>query len=125
LITLTLPEPIIIAGDETKCKRAGNKVKRSRWVRDPLSLAFWFAAAKMPYCACPQTIRLSQGAFMLRKNSHPKMCAPMIAPGKNSTFHRRQMATGSPVPQLLNLQFKWWAVPTLRAREWLRYGACA
>jgi hypothetical protein len=26
-------EPIIIAGDETKCKRAGNKVKRSRWVR--------------------------------------------------------------------------------------------
>jgi hypothetical protein len=25
----------------------------------------------------------------------------------------------------LNYQFKWWAVPTLRAREWLRYGACA
>jgi hypothetical protein len=33
-------EPIIIAGDETKCKRAGNKVKRSRWVRDPLSPPF-------------------------------------------------------------------------------------
>jgi hypothetical protein len=33
-------EPIIIAGDETKCKRAGNKVKRSRWVRDSLSPPF-------------------------------------------------------------------------------------
>jgi hypothetical protein len=56
-------------------------------------LAFWFAAAKMPNCACPQTIRLSQGAFMLRKNSHPKMCEPMIAPGKDSTFSSAQ--TGS------------------------------
>jgi hypothetical protein len=33
-------EPVIIAGDETKCKRAGNKVKRSRWMRDPLSPPF-------------------------------------------------------------------------------------
>lgn len=33
-------EPIIIAGDETKCKRGGNKVKRSRWTRDPLSPPF-------------------------------------------------------------------------------------
>lgn len=33
-------QPIIIAGDETKCKRAGNKVKRSRWTRDPLSPPF-------------------------------------------------------------------------------------
>jgi hypothetical protein len=33
-------EPVIIAGDETKCKRVGNRVKRSRWVRDPLSPPF-------------------------------------------------------------------------------------
>lgn len=32
--------PIIIAGDETKAKRGGNKVKRSRWLRDPLSPPF-------------------------------------------------------------------------------------
>jgi hypothetical protein len=37
-------------------------------------------------CACPQTIRPTQGAFMLRKNSHPKMCAPMTVPGKKTTF---------------------------------------
>ncbi|MBC8507373.1 MAG: transposase [Chloroflexi bacterium] len=33
-------EPICIAGDETKIKRAGRKVKRSRWMRDPLSPPF-------------------------------------------------------------------------------------
>jgi len=32
--------PIIIAGDETKARRSGNKVKRSRWLRDPLSPPF-------------------------------------------------------------------------------------
>ncbi len=32
--------PIIIAGDETKAKRGGNKVKRSHWLRDPLSPPF-------------------------------------------------------------------------------------
>ncbi len=31
---------ICIAGDETKIKRAGRKVKRSRWMRDPLSPPF-------------------------------------------------------------------------------------
>jgi len=31
---------ICIAGDETKVKRAGRKVKRSRWMRDPLSPPF-------------------------------------------------------------------------------------
>jgi hypothetical protein len=33
-------QPIIFAGDETKAKRGGNKVKRSRWLRDPLSPPF-------------------------------------------------------------------------------------
>jgi hypothetical protein len=33
-------EVICIAGDETKIKRAGRKVKRSRWMRDPLSPPF-------------------------------------------------------------------------------------
>jgi len=33
-------EFICIAGDETKIKRAGRKVKRSRWMRDPLSPPF-------------------------------------------------------------------------------------
>jgi len=33
-------EMICIAGDETKIKRAGRKVKRSRWMRDPLSPPF-------------------------------------------------------------------------------------
>jgi len=33
-------EFICIAGDETKVKRAGQKVKRSRWMRDPLSPPF-------------------------------------------------------------------------------------
>jgi hypothetical protein len=33
-------EFICIAGDETKIKRAGQKVKRSRWMRDPLSPPF-------------------------------------------------------------------------------------
>jgi hypothetical protein len=33
-------DPIIIAGDETKCKRSGNKIKRSQWTRDPLSPPF-------------------------------------------------------------------------------------
>jgi len=33
-------EPICIAGDETKIKRTGRKVKRSRWMRDPLSPPF-------------------------------------------------------------------------------------
>lgn len=33
-------ECICIAGDETKVKRAGQKVKRSRWMRDPLSPPF-------------------------------------------------------------------------------------
>ena len=33
-------EPICIAGDETKIRRAGRKVKRSRWMRDPLSPPF-------------------------------------------------------------------------------------
>jgi len=33
-------EVICIAGDETKIKRAGQKVKRSRWMRDPLSPPF-------------------------------------------------------------------------------------
>lgn len=32
--------PIMIAGDETRTRRAGNKVKRSRWTRDPLSPPF-------------------------------------------------------------------------------------
>jgi hypothetical protein len=32
--------PIIIAGDETNAKRGGNKVKRSSWLRDPLSPPF-------------------------------------------------------------------------------------
>jgi hypothetical protein len=32
--------PIVIAGDETKAKRGGSKVKRSRWLRDPLSPPF-------------------------------------------------------------------------------------
>lgn len=31
---------ICVAGDETKIKRAGRKVKRSRWMRDPLSPPF-------------------------------------------------------------------------------------
>jgi len=31
---------ISVAGDETKIKRAGRKVKRSRWMRDPLSPPF-------------------------------------------------------------------------------------
>lgn len=33
-------EFICIAGDETKIKRAGRKVKRARWMRDPLSPPF-------------------------------------------------------------------------------------
>ncbi len=33
-------EFICVAGDETKIKRAGRKVKRSRWMRDPLSPPF-------------------------------------------------------------------------------------
>jgi len=33
-------EVICVAGDETKIKRAGRKVKRSRWMRDPLSPPF-------------------------------------------------------------------------------------
>jgi hypothetical protein len=33
-------DPIIIAGDETKLKRAGKRVKRSSWLRDPLSPPF-------------------------------------------------------------------------------------
>jgi hypothetical protein len=33
-------QPIVIAGDETKAKRGGNKVNRSRWLRDPLSPPF-------------------------------------------------------------------------------------
>ena len=33
-------EFVCIAGDETKIKRAGQKVKRSRWMRDPLSPPF-------------------------------------------------------------------------------------
>ena len=33
-------EVICIAGDETKIKRAGRKVKRARWMRDPLSPPF-------------------------------------------------------------------------------------
>lgn len=32
--------PIMIAGDETRTRRAGNKVKRARWTRDPLSPPF-------------------------------------------------------------------------------------
>jgi hypothetical protein len=32
--------PIMIAGDETRTRRGGNKVKRSRWTRDPLSPPF-------------------------------------------------------------------------------------
>jgi len=33
-------DPIVIAGDETKIKRAGIKIKLSRWLRDPLSPPF-------------------------------------------------------------------------------------
>jgi hypothetical protein len=33
-------QPIVIAGDETKARRGGSKVKRSRWLRDPLSPPF-------------------------------------------------------------------------------------
>jgi len=33
-------EPICIAGDETKIRRAGRKVCRSRWMKDPLSPPF-------------------------------------------------------------------------------------
>lgn len=33
-------EPICIAGDETKIRRAGRKVSRSRWMKDPLSPPF-------------------------------------------------------------------------------------
>ena len=32
--------PIMIAGDETRTRRAGKKVKRARWTRDPLSPPF-------------------------------------------------------------------------------------
>jgi len=38
--SLDKDEFICIAGDETKIKRAGRKVKRSRWMRDPLSPPF-------------------------------------------------------------------------------------
>lgn len=33
-------DPIVIGGDETKLKRAGKRVKRSSWLRDPLSPPF-------------------------------------------------------------------------------------
>jgi hypothetical protein len=32
--------PIVIAGDETRTRRGGRKVKRSRWTRDPMSPPF-------------------------------------------------------------------------------------
>lgn len=32
--------PIVLAGDETRVRRGGHRVKRSRWTRDPLSPAF-------------------------------------------------------------------------------------
>lgn len=32
--------PIVLAGDETRVRRGGRRVKRSRWTRDPLSPAF-------------------------------------------------------------------------------------
>ena len=40
LDSLDKDEFICVAGDETKIKRAGRKVKRSRWMRDPLSPPF-------------------------------------------------------------------------------------
>jgi len=33
-------EPIVVAGDETKTPRAGRRVRRSAWLRDPLSPPF-------------------------------------------------------------------------------------
>lgn len=44
VIGATLPYfgdgPIVLAGDETRARRGGRKVKRSRWTRDPLSPPF-------------------------------------------------------------------------------------
>ena len=38
---LSANEPIVVAGDETKTARAGRRVRRSTWLRDPLSPPFY------------------------------------------------------------------------------------
>lgn len=53
---------ICLAGDETKFERAGRKVKRSRWMRDPLSPPFHTnfikARSRFDYL-CPDTEKIA------------------------------------------------------------------
>jgi hypothetical protein len=80
----------------------------------PISSTFFYIyiAIEIKSGLAPPHSRLAQGAHLHSKAVHARSNVPA----------RYRCHSKSSAPQILSLRFNWWAVPTLRACGWLRYG---
>lgn len=75
--------PVVLAGDETRVKRGGKRVKRSRWTRDPMSPPFHTNFMKgIRFCQFSVILPLHQQADGVSARAVPVSFRPVDLPPK-------------------------------------------